>query len=101
MEGLTEARKTLEFVVKRADEINFLNLALFNLPIDWSEASGIETKSFYEGDLSPYTDFSHPKGWNRKKVRQFLDKEFKRHPAISSILRRDPPLFNPIMLLFL
>ncbi len=27
-------------------------------------------------------------------VRQFLDKEFKRHPAIAPILRRDPPIFT-------
>jgi hypothetical protein len=27
-------------------------------------------------------------------IRQFLDKEFKRHPAIASILRRDPPVFT-------
>jgi hypothetical protein len=54
----------------------------------------METKSFYEGDLSLYTGFDHPKGWSRPLIRQFLDKEFKRHPAIAPILRRDPPVFT-------
>ncbi len=93
-EGLIEARKTLEFVVKHADSVGFLNLAIFNMPIFGPEAQQMETKTFYEGDLSLYTSFNHPKGWNRQSIRQFLDKEFKRHPAIASILRRDPPLFT-------
>jgi hypothetical protein len=64
------------------------------MPIFEPEATQMQTKSFYEGDLSLYTDFDHPKGWNRPLIRQFLDKEFKRHPAIASILRRDPPIFT-------
>jgi radical SAM superfamily enzyme YgiQ (UPF0313 family) len=93
-ESLTEARKTLEFVVKNQEYIGFINLAIFNMPIFEPEATQMQTKSFYEGDLSLYTDFDHPKGWNRPLIRQFLDKEFKRHPAIASILRRDPPIFT-------
>jgi len=93
-EGLIEARRTLEFVVKHADSIGFLNLAIFNMPIYGPEAQQIETKTFYEGDLSLYTSFNHLKGWSRQLIRQFLDKEFKRHPAIASILRRDPPVFT-------
>ena len=93
-EGLIEARRTLEFVVNHHDCIGFLNLAVFNMPIYGAEAQQMETKTFYEGDLSLYTSFDHPKGWSRQLVRQFLDKEFKRHPAISSILRRDPPVFT-------
>jgi len=93
-EGLTEARKTLEFAVKHHDCIGFLNLAIFNMPIWGPEARQMETRTFYEGDLSLYTDFDHPKGWNRQSIRQFLDKEFKRHPAVAPILRRDPPVFT-------
>ena len=89
-----EARKTFEFVVKHHDSIGFLNLAIFNMPIEAPEARKMETKFFYEGDLSLYTSFDHPKGWNRLLIRQFLDKEFKRHPAIAPILRRDPPVFT-------
>jgi radical SAM superfamily enzyme YgiQ (UPF0313 family) len=94
LEGLGEAQRTLEFVGKHCDSIGFLNLAIFNMPIYGPEAQQMETKSFYEGDLSLYTSFDHPKGWSRPLIRQFLDKEFKRHPAVASILRRDPPLFT-------
>ncbi len=93
-EGLTEARKTLEFVVRHSDCIDFLNLAIFNMPIYGPEAQQMETKAFYEGDLSLYTSFDHPKGWSRQLVRQFLDKELRRHPAIAPILRTDPPVFT-------
>ncbi len=93
-EGLIEARRTLEFVVKHHDCIGFLNLAIFNMPIYGPQARGMETKTFYEGDLSLYASFDHPAGWSRLLTRQFLDKEFKRHPAISAILRRDPPVFT-------
>jgi hypothetical protein len=93
-EGLIEARRTLEFVVNHQDSIGFLNLAIFNMPIYGPQTEQMETKFFYEGDLSLYTDFDHPKGWSRLLIRQFLDKEFKRHPAIAQILRKDPPVFT-------
>jgi radical SAM superfamily enzyme YgiQ (UPF0313 family) len=93
-EGLAEARRTLGFIVEHQDCIGFLNLAIFNMPIYGPEVGQMETRTFYEGDLSLYTSFDHPKGWGRQLIRQFLDKEFKRHPAIASILRRDPPLFT-------
>ena len=93
-ESLTEARKTLDFVVKHHEEIDYLNLAIFNLPVYGPDTDSLKTRIFYEGDLSLYVDFDHPKGWNRKAVRQFLDKEFKRHPRIAPILQRDPPVFT-------
>jgi len=93
-ESLEEARATRDFVARHNDEIGFLNVAIFNLPVYGPATMSLETKMFYEGDLSLYVDFEHPRGWNRKQVRQFLDKEFKRHPAIAPILRRDPPVFT-------
>ncbi len=93
-ETITEARATLDFTVKHSDAIDFLNLAIFNLPICASRAQQLETQKLYEGDLSLYTGFRHPKGWDRGSVRQFLDKEFKRHPAVRRILLRDPPIFT-------
>jgi len=93
-EGMIEARRTLEFVTKHHECIDFLNLAIFNMPIYGPEAQQIQTKTFYEGDLSLYASFDHPKGWSRQLIRQFLDKEFKRHPAVASILRKDPPVFT-------
>lgn len=93
-ETITEARKTLAFVVAHADAITFLNLAVFNLPVCGQEAGEYETGQFYEGDLSLYTGFKHPRGWDRKLVRQFLNNEFKRHPVVAAILKNDPPIFT-------
>jgi radical SAM superfamily enzyme YgiQ (UPF0313 family) len=94
LEAVIEARRTLEFVVRHHHCIGFLNLAIFNMPIYGPEAQQMETKTFYEGDLSLYTSFDHPKGWGRQLIRQFLDKEFKRHPVTALILRRDPLVFT-------
>lgn len=93
-ETVTEARKTLDFAARHSGRIDFLNLAIFNLPAYSPEARDLEVSDFYEGDLSLYRDFLHPRGWERSLVRQFLDREFKRHPAIVSMLRRVPPLFT-------
>lgn len=93
-ENLAGAERTLEFTVKHAEAISFLNLAVFNMPAHGADAKKFETKVFYEGDLYLYREFVHPLGWNRSSVRQFLDKRFKRHPAIAAILRRDPPFFT-------
>jgi hypothetical protein len=89
-----EARRTLEFTARHSGQIGYLNLAIFNLPAQGEGADALKTGAFYEGDLSLYSSFSHPKGWNRGVVRAFLDKEFRRHPAIAPILRREPPVFT-------
>jgi hypothetical protein len=93
-EDSTTARKTLEFTATHRDFIDFLNIAIFNLPINSNEAADLELRNFYEGDLSLYADFVHPHGFGRREVRAFLDKEFRRHPAIRQILLRQPPLFT-------
>jgi hypothetical protein len=93
-EDLDRARKTLDYVAVHHEEIGFLNLAVFNLPVHGPEVDSMETGEFYEGDLSLYRQFRHPLGWHRPLVRQFLDREFKRHPAVAAILRRDPPFFT-------
>lgn len=93
-ESIEEARKTLEFVRCHSKEITFLNLAVFNMPVCGAEATTLAVRDFYDGDLPLYTDFSHPRGWNRKEIRRFLDQEFKREPAVAAILRRDPPVFT-------
>jgi len=93
-EGPIEARRTLEFVARHHDSIHFLNLAIFNMPIYGPEAQQMQTRTFYEGDLSLYTSFDHPKGWSRQRIRQYLDKDLRRHPAIAPILRKDPPVFT-------
>jgi radical SAM superfamily enzyme YgiQ (UPF0313 family) len=93
-EDASRAGDTLEFVKANRQGISFLNLAIFNLPLCSRETSRLELSEFYEGDLSLYRNFSHPKGWNRREVRRFLDTEFKRCGEIAAILRRDPPFFT-------
>lgn len=93
-ENADAAKRTLAFVEAHADAIDFLNLAIFNLPADSPEAGMYASGEFYEGDLSFYRPFVHPQGWNRREVRRFLDAEFKRNPLIADIVRRDPPFFT-------
>jgi hypothetical protein len=88
------AGRTLSFIMAHATEIGFLNLAIFNLPAHGSEIEGLASGSFYAGDLPLYKPFVHPLGWNRGEVRRFLEKEFKKEPAIAAILRRDPLFFT-------
>jgi hypothetical protein len=93
-ETIVEARRTLEFVAMHHQAINCVNLALFNMPLYGDEAVEYGEQPFYEGDLSLYTAFRHPGGWDRNQVRRFLEGEFKRHPAIAAIVRNDPPQFG-------
>jgi radical SAM superfamily enzyme YgiQ (UPF0313 family) len=93
-ETLQEARKTLDFTVRNAGAIGYLNLAVFNLPNNSQEKGSLQIHDFSCGDLGLYSDFAHPKGWNRKEVRRFLTDEFKAHPVIRPILQRDPPFFT-------
>jgi radical SAM superfamily enzyme YgiQ (UPF0313 family) len=93
-ETIREARKTLAFVAAHGEAITFLNLAVFNMPVCGHEAREYEDGQFYEGDLSLYTAFRHPRTWDRKAVRRFLEVEFKKHPAVSAILKKDPPIFT-------
>ncbi len=93
-EDETAARRTLDWVARRAGTIDFLNLAIFNLPAYAAEAAALEVRPFSDGDLPLYLEFVHPRGWNRGLVRRFLDGTFRRDEAIRSILRRDPPFFT-------
>jgi hypothetical protein len=93
-ETVLEARRTLEFVVRHREAIDFLNLAVFTMPAGAAEAGDFGTTPFSEGDLSLSTDFRHPHGWDRRQVRRFLEREFKRHPAVAAIIRNDPPQFT-------
>lgn len=88
------ARRTRDFVGSHADRIDFLNVALFNLPVASEEAQRLKTRPFYDGELSLYREFTHPRGWNRDAVRGFLAEEFETEPAIKAILARTPPVFT-------
>jgi radical SAM superfamily enzyme YgiQ (UPF0313 family) len=89
-----KAQDTLDFVVKHHKTITFLNLSIFNLPFNSPAATGLTLHQFYDGDLSLYRNFNHPKGWDRILIRRFLAKTFKKHPMIQPIIRRDPPTFT-------
>ena len=93
-EDVDSARKTLDFTLAHAETIDFLNLAVFNLPAHSEDAASLETMDFYEGDLSLYREFIHPKGWDRNRVRRFLAKEFTRPSPIRRIIASDPPFFT-------
>ena len=88
------ARETLRFIARNGSAMGFMNLALFNLPAFGPESDELETRDFYEGDLALYRDFEHPLGWNRDRVRIFLDRTVKRHPTVAAVLRREPPSFG-------
>ena len=88
------AARTLEFTLAHAHAIDFLNLAIFNLPAYSEEANGLDTVDFYEGDLALYREFDHPQGWSRDRVRRFLSTAFKRPATIRAILNNDPPFFT-------
>ena len=93
-ETVREARNTLSFVADHINYIDFMNLAVFNLPVNSSETTKVDTVDFYEGDLSLYTGFKHPEGWGRRQVREFLDREFKKDPGVQSIMHNQPPFFT-------
>jgi len=60
-ESPATGRRTLEFTAGHAGVIDFLNLAIFNLPAGSDEAAPARPP-FSEGDLSLYVDFDHPRG---------------------------------------
>ena len=93
-EDLARARKTLAFAVRNSASIDFLNLAIFNLPAGCREARELDLRPFYAGDLSLYSDFVHPSGFGRREVRAFLERELRAHPAIRPIVLRRPPYFT-------
>jgi hypothetical protein len=88
------ARDTLAFVAEHAAAIDFLNMAIFNLPLGSPDAEGLALRDFYDGDLALYRDFDHPAGWDRPQVRRFVERVFKKHPLVQPVVRRDPPLFT-------
>jgi len=100
-EDETYAQKTLSYVAQQSNKIDFLNVAIFNLPKFSEDAKELITEKFYTGDLSFYLNFKHPLDWERKKIRQFLDKKFKKNPLIANILRKNPPFFTSNHAMFL
>lgn len=88
------AFKTLEYIKAHEAYIDYLNLAVFNLPKFSDDAGNLDTQEFYHGDLSLYLNFTHPLGWDRKKVKHFIDKIFKKQIAVGSGIRKNPAFFS-------
>ncbi|NOX33384.1 MAG: radical SAM protein [Deltaproteobacteria bacterium] len=88
------AFKTLEYIKAHKEYIDYLNLAVFNLPKFSDDAKDLDTREFYNGDLSLYLNFKHPSGWDRRKVKQFLDKTFKKQLPAGSHVRKSPAFFS-------
>lgn len=93
-ENYAEAQDTKNFVSEYSSKITFMNTAIFNLPNTSELAKEYATQEFYSGDLSLYTDFTHPSAWNREAIRIFLKKEFESEPNIKKIIQRNPPIFT-------
>jgi hypothetical protein len=93
-ENRASALATRDFIESRAGLIDFMNLAVFNMPASGEEAKTLKTQAFYEGDLSLYCAFDHPEGWGRGAVRVFLREDFEPSPGVAKILRRNPPVFT-------
>jgi len=93
-EDETAARKTLDYIEGHKEDIDYLNLAVFNLPKFSEDADELDTYEFYHGDLSLYLNFVHPTGWERRNVKNFLNKVFKKQLAIGSEFRKNPAFFS-------
>jgi hypothetical protein len=93
-ETAPEAEATLDFVARNHDAIDFVNLAIFTLPIQDPGAQEFRSAGFSQGNLHLSFDFHHPKGWDKTEIRRFLESRFKAHPAIRPICNRKPLCFT-------
>ena len=93
-EDKAAAFKTLEYIKAHEKYIDYLNLAVFNLPRFSEDAKKLQTEEFYHGDLSLYLNFKHSSGWDRRQVKQFLDKIFKKKMSQGSGIRKNPAFFS-------
>jgi hypothetical protein len=96
-----DAEKTLAFLERHAGEIDYLNLAIMNLPresplLSDPGAFGIRAAPFPEGDepLRLYRPFEAADGWGRSAARRFLARRLLARPAIRKIVGRTPPFFT-------
>ena len=88
------AIRTRDFVLEQKQYIDFINAAVFSMPIMSRELEDLESRNFYEGEMSLYKDFTHPLGFGRRQVRDFMTRDFQGIPEIRAILKRTPPVFT-------
>ncbi len=96
-----DATLTLRFLERHADEIDYLNLALMNLPRESGlladpERCGIRASSLHAGSgpLGLYRTFEPATGWGRGAARRFLQRRLLGSPSIRKIVGRTPPYFT-------
>jgi radical SAM superfamily enzyme YgiQ (UPF0313 family) len=88
-ETVDEAEQTLHFLEENAASIDFLNLAIMNLP---RQAAGDELPE--DAALGFYQESLPSPGWDRQAVRRFLQQRLLGSPAIRAIVNRTPPIFT-------
>lgn len=96
-----DAEATLAFLERHAGRIDFLNLAIMNLPrgsamLDDPGRFGIAAANLLpEGEpLGLYRSFTSDGGWGREEARRFLRSRMLGSPPIRTIVRRTPPAFT-------
>ena len=96
-----DAELTRSFLLTHADEIDFLNLSIMNLPrssglLDAPQDYGIQASQLRDesGPLGLYHDFQSTGAWDRAAARRFLDKRLLGSPLIREIANRTPPMFT-------
>jgi len=85
--------KTFTFMIDTHQWIDFMNLAIFNLPINSREANQLNVYPFYDADLSLYVNFDHPFHLNRSTIRQYI-KHIKKNTHLSRIIQNNPITFT-------
>ncbi|AMV73310.1 radical SAM protein [Desulfuromonas carbonis] len=92
-ETAAEAESTLVFLEEHADCIDFLNLAIMNLPRAADFGGEFPGAEWQEEPLGLYRPLSDG-GWGRAAARRFLAKRLLAAPAIRAIAARTPPWFT-------
>ncbi len=88
--------RTLEFLVRNAEAVDFLNLSVFNLPEQSALTKegaehGIELGAFPDdGAIRLYRPFLVDGVDPRAEARTFLDRQLRSHPQIRPMVRRSP-----------
>jgi radical SAM superfamily enzyme YgiQ (UPF0313 family) len=93
-EDRSAACRTMDYIAENSPYIDFLNVAIFNLPAFAAATAELVTRPFSTGDLSLYRDFDHPGGWNRREVRRFVVGQLKKNPVVAGIIKQTPPVFT-------
>jgi len=88
-----EAEATLAFLEDHAGKIDFLNLAIMNLPRDADFGAELPGAEWQEEPLGLYRPLNDG-GWGRAAARRFLANRLLASPPIRAIAARTPPWFT-------